>query len=256
MSESSESKLAVVAAVTMDGAKWQVGAPMPGREASTRIKQLHQVSESYVEIFASVGRWEGEPGKGNFAESDQMLHATLMPPTLMVLISIGPLADWTQVLQTYDPSVEQVEEIVDLLGKVWRMNYGVPGENEKHEIVYDDQLKVVKMLADGNRFEIFALPTVGTTFERQGLGLQWTLMPLTVQRSIANFPKSKFEALLEEIEGDEDEPELEPEPEPARPAASPQPAPAPQQPITAATQPSSSFIPDASVLSSNGQGGA
>ena len=193
----SEAKLTVVAAADLAGKRWQIQEPLPDTPASKIVKMF--LINDLVEVFAlPTHEQAGQPRAG--------LHVTLMPPTVSLVVSAGPLNVWSDVLSQFDAAAEDVIEVIDITGKSWRKDHPVPGENDT---------TIVRMFVIDDLVEAFVQPLAGSQLEQAGIGLHFTLMPLTVQRVRSSAPIDKWTQIMKDFEVasefDEDEEEEEEE---------------------------------------------
>jgi hypothetical protein len=226
-SQPQQPHLIVVAAACMNDQRYAHDQPIPGRPIPVdsagralpegKIERMILAGDC-VEVFTSDEK-----------------HFTLMPPTLLMVMSLASMADWTMLLNNFaEDQIERIEEVLDIMGKTWRVNRGIPVSfDERGEDIYSDEVIVHSIFSNGSMFEVFAVPKVGSEFHQQRLGVKFTLMPLTVQRAIAYAPRSSWEEIIEDVlseddgdgDGEGDEPEEE-----QRVAPAPAPAPAPPPP--------------------------
>lgn len=221
---------------------WMMGQPCPHLPKSKIARMI--LVDDCVEVFARE-----DPGAQVPAQPEKGIHVTLLPPRVAFVMLAGSMAAWNAAKQGYDED-EDVTEVVAAQGAVWALDHPAP---------VDPEIKVVRMVLDGETVRVFCLPNTGSPLENYGIC--YVLMPLTIERvtakaGLSNWAKIQADfdamALREEQrapapsdddpeEGDEIDDPLEPPPAVA----------APQQP--AALAPTQSAIA-AAITPPNGQG--
>jgi hypothetical protein len=119
--------------------------------------------------------------------------------------------EWEALLREIDTR-EIVEEVIDGMDKLWKINQDVPDQPD---------YTIVRMAMLGDSVEVFVAPKVGTRLDKVGICLHFRLMPFFVQSISATADLSNWTALQAEYaemaeeeenddEDDDDDGELDP----------------------------------------------
>lgn len=185
------SRLKIVSVAQYSKAVWQVGMGIPsicidpanksygsqiGSVDGTQIDNIILLGGN-IEIF---GRDVSAPGRG--------FHKTLCTPTVSLLTAMANRPEWEALLHEVDTR-ETVEEVLDGLDNVWKINNDVPNQPD---------YTIVRMAMLDDSVEVFVAPKVGTRLDKVGFCLHFRLMPFFIQSISATADLNNWTALQAE----------------------------------------------------------